>query len=460
MPPNTVLNFLDELVFTKTGQHLEYLQKTILEGALEGKKYSEIANESHISEGHVRDIASELWKVLSEVLGEDISKSNIRTVLKKTHFYNNIGRDFVSLNNIHICTNSLSYPDANQKSESNANQPYLYLGNAPDICNFYGRLEELNTLETWLIQNHYRLVTILGLNGVGKTAISVKLIEKIKSHFDYVIWRSLRFCPTLDETLINFLKIINSQINIPQSIEKKLTLFMEVIKTHKCLIILDDLQSLFSLGKLAGNYQLGCEEYQLLFKLIAEVNHQSCLVLLSQEKPVDITFLEKDNKPVRSLILEGLGLSAKEILRDSNLLDEENWEVLINLYQGNPLWLELTVSLIQDLFSGRVTDFLQPENLIFVETLQGMLEKQFQRLTDQEKKIIIELANLSDAVYLKEIFHKLSLPSSDLLNIIHSLVRRIMLKTKQENGGTILCLNPVFKAYTINTYLSNNLSLH
>ena len=157
----------------------------------------------------------------------------------------------------------------------------------------------------------------------------------------------------------------------------------------------------------------------------------------------------------RSLILEGLGLSAREILRDHNLLDEENWEVLINLYQGNPLWLELTVSLIQDLFSGRVTDFLQPKNLIFVEALQGILEEQFQRLTEQEKKIIIELASLSDAVYLKEIFHKFSLPSSDLLNIIHSLVRRIMIETKQENEETVLYLNPVLRLYVVDRYLSD-----
>ena len=269
-----------------------------------------------------------------------------------------------------------------------------------------------------------------------------------------MIWRSLRFGTTLDEILIDLLKIINGQTNIPQSIDKKLTVLIELIKTHKCLIILDDLQSLFSPGKLAGNYQLERENYQLLFKLVAEINHQSCLVLLSQEKPVDITFLEKNNKPVRSLILEGLGLSAKEILRDHNLLDEENWEVLINLYQGNPLWLELTVSLIQDLFSGRVADFLQPENLIFVEALQGILEEQFQRLTEQEKKIIIELANLSDAVCLKEIFHKFSLPSSDLLNLIHSLVRRIVIKTKQENKETVLYLNPVLKLYVVDRYLS------
>jgi len=84
---NTVLNLLDELVFAKTDQHLDYLQKTILQGTLEGYKYSEVAKESHLSEGHIRDSASELWKILSEVLGEDITKSNIRAVLKKQSLY-------------------------------------------------------------------------------------------------------------------------------------------------------------------------------------------------------------------------------------------------------------------------------------------------------------------------------------------------------------------------------------
>ena len=136
--PDTVLTFLDELVLAKTGQNLDYLQKIILEGTFDGQKYAEIAKEFHVSESHIRDKASELWKILGEILGENISKSNIRAILKKAQFHNNnigrnIGRDFVALNNVHICTNNPSPIEKSSEPLSNPNTPLIDLGNAPDL---------------------------------------------------------------------------------------------------------------------------------------------------------------------------------------------------------------------------------------------------------------------------------------------------------------------------------------
>ena len=78
MDVKEVLRFADEMVFAKTGEHLDDLQEAILGGVWEGQKYSQIAEVSHCSEGHVRNVASKLWKRLSNVLGEEVAPSNLR----------------------------------------------------------------------------------------------------------------------------------------------------------------------------------------------------------------------------------------------------------------------------------------------------------------------------------------------------------------------------------------------
>lgn len=445
---NTVLNLLDELVFAKTDQHLDYLQKTILEATLEGYKYSEVAKESHLSEGHVRDTASELWKILSEVLGEDITKSNIRAVLKKHSFINNnMGRDLVSFNNVHICDHNPSSLKNNHPSEIPQDQPYLDLGHTPEITQFYGRITELNNLQTCIVADKYRLVNVLGLKEIGKTTLSLKLVDKIKDNFNYVIRRSLYFCPKLDELLSEILQSINPQLKLSQSLERQLNLFLQLMKSHRCLIILDDLQSLFDSKKLAGNYQKEYQNYQLLFKSIAEVNHQSCLLLLSQEKPIDTTFYGQKNKFIKTLIIEGLGEDAIEILRHHNLLNEDSWEALIKCYQGHPLWLELVASFIQETFLGKVADFLEIKYPIAEETLEQTLLSILQNLTESEKLMLTELANFNQPISIKEMIDQTSLAYTDSLKVIQSLIRRIIV-AKDENA--LLCLNPVFKAYVIN----------
>ncbi len=73
-----VLKWTDEQIFAKTGEHLDSLQATILQGTWQGQKYPEIAENYKCSEIHVKKKAAKLWHMLSEVLGEDIHKLNFR----------------------------------------------------------------------------------------------------------------------------------------------------------------------------------------------------------------------------------------------------------------------------------------------------------------------------------------------------------------------------------------------
>ncbi|MFM6306944.1 MAG: hypothetical protein ACKPGB_01475, partial [Dolichospermum sp.] len=78
-----VLQFVDQLVFERTGKHLDDVQQAVIEGSYKGQTYNEIAESNHFNKSHVGEIGGELWKFLSEVLGEDIKKTNFRSTVER-----------------------------------------------------------------------------------------------------------------------------------------------------------------------------------------------------------------------------------------------------------------------------------------------------------------------------------------------------------------------------------------
>lgn len=83
MDAETTLAWVDQLVVCKTGERLSALQKDILRKVLRGQKYLEIAAHSGYTEGHIKDVGSHLWQILSRLLGERITKSTCRLVLER-----------------------------------------------------------------------------------------------------------------------------------------------------------------------------------------------------------------------------------------------------------------------------------------------------------------------------------------------------------------------------------------
>jgi ABC-type branched-subunit amino acid transport system ATPase component len=65
---------------------------------------------------------------------------------------------------------------------------------------FYGRTAELTTLDGWLVADSCRLVMVLGMGGVGKTALVARLVTMVAPQFEHVIWCSLLSEPPLSDT--------------------------------------------------------------------------------------------------------------------------------------------------------------------------------------------------------------------------------------------------------------------
>jgi hypothetical protein len=81
---------------------------------------------------------------------------------------------------------------------------------------------------------------------------------------------------------------------------------MADLRSHRCLLILDNAESIFVSGDQSGRYQPGYENYGQLFQQLGETAHQSCVLLTSREKPQEVAALEAENLPVRSWLLEAL----------------------------------------------------------------------------------------------------------------------------------------------------------
>ncbi|MEK0189979.1 hypothetical protein [Microcoleus anatoxicus] len=108
MDVTEVLKYLDKLVFAQTGKHLDSLQRAIIKGVINGQKYADIAKEYQCTRGHAKDEAYALWQIISEVLGEDLNKSNFRAFIERLGLDNSqyqiIGNSVVG-GNINLCRN-------------------------------------------------------------------------------------------------------------------------------------------------------------------------------------------------------------------------------------------------------------------------------------------------------------------------------------------------------------------
>ena len=51
------------------------------------------------------------------------------------------------------------------------------------------------------------------MGGIGKTTVAAKLVQQVQCEFEYVIWRSLRNNPLIDDILANLIQFICQEQN-------------------------------------------------------------------------------------------------------------------------------------------------------------------------------------------------------------------------------------------------------
>ncbi|MBD2199634.1 MULTISPECIES: response regulator [Calothrix] len=75
------IKWVDSTLESKIGKKLTIPEKEILKAAWESEPYNAVADSLYMSVGHIKDLASLLWKRLSDLLEEKVTKNNFRHLL-------------------------------------------------------------------------------------------------------------------------------------------------------------------------------------------------------------------------------------------------------------------------------------------------------------------------------------------------------------------------------------------
>ena len=169
---------------------------------------------------------------------------------------------------------------------------------------------------------------------------------------------------------------------------------LNCLKDRRCLVILDNVESVLRPGDPMMRYRDGYEGYGEFFELVAKTTHQSCLLLTSREKPRAIAnWREQEDQFAHSHLRESESQRVRTCSDEISTFsgNDVDWEQIVTLYSGNPLALELVARHIDQVFDGDLAAFLKSGHPMFTD-LEVLLDWHVERLTQAETELIYWLA--------------------------------------------------------------------
>ena len=404
MNTEEALSIADRAISAITGKYLTDLQSELLKASWRNQTYEDFAeNHGYCLDYVKKDVGSQLWRLLSQSLGEKVTKKNFRQALERH-------KEIQKL---------LNYQEKEKRCDR---------GDAPDTSTFLGATEELATLKNWVLQDRCKMIAILGIGGIGKTALASQLMEQVHDEFEYIIWRSLRYTVPRKNLATELVSFFSEREETATKTEN----LLQCLRSSRCLVILDNLETILQSGNLTGEYCQGYEEYGELLRLVAQTTHQSCFIITSREKPFEISEFEGQNSSVRSLQLRGSLETAQALIQQQGLSgSEEQKQQLCWNYGCNPKALKIASTSINDLFDGDIAHFLEQDTIV-LNGIRHLLDSQFARLSSLEQIIMYCLAINRTWTSIPDIVNNITpnFHRTSILKAIESLCRRSLIEQR------------------------------
>lgn len=364
--------------------------------------------------------------------------------------------------------------------------------NVPDITDFVGREREIATLTEWIDGRECRVVEMVAGGGAGKSALAARVRDLLKNNFQYVFWRTLENAPPLvnvaprESVLEECLRFLSNHLieRLPATVDERIELLLTYLRQHRCLLVLDNFETIMQRGEQSDRFEDGYEAYGTLIERVARSDHQSCLLMTTRRQPRVMTQLEARTARVRSLALKGLSVGARrneplDLLRTrldhqaGSTLDsaagssywdqlttlaaqwrredstfpglERRWAEISDFYGGNPLELRLVAGRLRtELQRGSQGDFSllrQPEQQGLPE-VDDLLTEQIDPLPESERALLYWLAIRREGVTSEELDAALVTPVRS--GETAAALRRLLDRSLAEGiGGNRYTLQPV-----------------